>query len=380
MNLIKSESYNNVYSYETNRGTLYAFRYNYYDLVGKRHEKQQRGFFSELEAHKAELEAEIKVADNMPQQLVDSNLTIKQWGLQYYEMNKDRWRKSYRSMFYCDLHNYVIPLIGKYQLSEITKMKYNYYFIQPQLKNLSVNTVKTHHRVVMVLLNAAVESGIIPSNRLHGTKLPAAPKRKPLSEPDIRAFNAQLSEQPMSIQLFFKVLEFTGMRKGECLALTWKDIDFQNNTVDINKSRDQYGVGPTKTPAGVRIIAIPTQLTQKLKHYKLAQQKLFLKTKNSFSNNGEIFLNQFNRPFNPYVANTYFNRILKAAKIDGKGYVVHSLRHTHATMLLDAGASPVEVAHRLGHSSPAVTLSIYSHIVAGRDAENAELFAKEIDI
>lgn len=381
MKLVKSEKYNNVFSYKTKKGAFYAFRYTFHDSLGKRHEKQQRGFTSELEAHKAELKVELLVAENDSQFLSDSEMTFSEMGRLYVKMNKKKWRPSYVERFDICLRKYIDPMIGNRKISKLNKMEYDYLYIQPQLdRNLSPYTVQQNHHYVMVILNAAVANDMIPRNRLHGIKIDFGQKkhRQALTESDLRLFNNQLKKESFPNEAFFITLEMTGMRKGEALALTWKDIDLKNNTISISKSRDKFGVGPTKTASGVRTIAIAKSLSTLLKKYKLqwsSSSRIAKQTKpNEF-----VFVGKFNGPLSWNTADYYFHQICNRAGIK-QHYVIHSLRHTQATLLIANGVSPVDVAHRLGHANPAVTLEVYTHPTGEHDVACAEKFSEIVNI
>lgn len=379
MKLNKSMKYDNVYSYDTQKGTYYAFRYTYHDAMGNRHEKQQRGFKSEMDAHKAELKIELMAAEEEVTQIADSALTVKQWAQRFVETRKARWRPGYSDNVRCCIKNYINPLIGNCQLAKLNKMTYDYRFIQPQLDKLSSSTIKAHHRIVMAIINSAVENEVIPRNRLRGLKLPSGPSRQAFSKQDIKAFNKQLAQEPISKQAFFLTIELTGMRRGEALALTWNDINFKSNVIHITKSRNRYGVGPTKTPSSNRSVAIPKKLTELLAEYQFRQKKEALKDR-SFSSDNFIFINFLGVPFSGVSVDRYFKDIIAATDIPAGKYVIHSLRHTQATLLIADGVSPVDVAHRLGHASAAVTLNVYAHAIGDHDAGNAEKFSKIVDL
>jgi len=105
--------------------------------------------------------------------------------------------------------------------------------------------------------------------------------------------------------------------------------------------------------------------------------KFMIQAKSDSLQSGNKFTEkQFIFSFKHVSAHYYFQDIIERAGIESGRYVIHSLRHTHATILMGAGVSPVDVANRLGHSDPAITLRIYAHAIKGNDEKNAELFAK----
>ncbi|WP_061777157.1 tyrosine-type recombinase/integrase [Levilactobacillus senmaizukei] len=373
MKLTKT-NYINVFSYETQKGVRWMFRYPFHDSFGKRHEKQERGFTTPEAAHKAELTAEMKVSEDEADQLLDSGMTIRQWTTQFLKMNEAEWRPNYRRNFATAVKNYILPLLGDRKLGKLTKMEYNYLFIQPQLEHLKPSSVQANHRMFMVIMNAAEENEIIPRNRLKGIRFKKSERRKPFSEEDLALFNKQLRLEETPTRLFFQLLETTGMRLSEGLGLEWRDINFTKRTLSIQRTRTPDGFGPTKTPSSVRTISIDEAMILSLHRFMTAAKAEGLKSGTGFSQRNVLF------EFNHVSAYYHFQKVIKSAGIEPGRYVIHSLRHTHATILMGAGVSPVDVAARLGHSDPAITLRIYAHAIKGNDQKNAELFAKIVNL
>lgn len=372
MKLIKSKKQQNIYSYESKKGIKYALRFVYYDFTGKRHEKQQHGFSTELLAHKAELSLEIKYANNDVQQILDSSMTVAQWIEQFTAMNTEHWRPNTRVNYKNSFNRYVIPLLGNKRLNQLTKPKYQQLFINPLLEKLAPTTVGNHNRIMMALINSAVENDVLSKNKLRGIKLPKGKPRQALSKQDLIKFNQQLSKLQPEFHTIFSLLELTGMRLGESMALRWTDINFEKETVNINKTRNALGTGPTKTISGTRIIALPPSLIKLLKHYLLIQKKTCLRLKLSFDHDHLIFTSsKHNTPLSSAIIDYNFRQVLKDAGVVSDKYVVHSLRHTHATYLLNSVINPVDVAKRLGHSNANITLGVYAHSLDGSDQEIA---------
>lgn len=376
MKLIKSNKYKNVYAYETTKGRLWAVRFAYYDLSGTRREKQSRGFKTELLAHKAELDLEMKYANDDIQQIMDSSMTVAQWVKIFVDMNQDNWRPTTKVAYNTCFDKYLIPALGNCKMSKLTRIKYKKSFIQPQLDRLSPTTVYDRNMLVMALMNSAVANDIIQKNKLSGLRLTKVARRKSFDEGELERFNQALTLLSPSYRSLFSLLELTGMRKGEALALNWTDLNFEHKTVTISKTRNQFGIGPTKTAASNRTISISDSLVKLLKHYQLIQKEIHLRSKNPFSNSQLVFTDEFDRPLSDGNVRKAFIQTLKSANIEPTKFVIHSLRHTHASFLLASGKNLVEVSHRLGHSSPSVTLSIYAHEIHSSDRDLAEEMSK----
>lgn len=160
----------------------------------------------------------------------------------------------------------------------------------------------------------------------------------------------------------FRLLAYSGMRVGEVLALNWDDIDFNEKTVDINKNlsqtKDSYTVSTTKTRSSNRLITLDDTTLYTLKKWRLRQRELLLNngvTKIDFiftGMNGEMV----------FRTDIYQRSKRLADKANLHNIGCHGFRHTHATILFEAGISPKEIQNRLGHSDISMTLDIYTHL------------------
>ena len=171
--------------------------------------------------------------------------------------------------------------------------------------------------------------------------------------------------------LFITALN-TGMRIGELLALTWKDI--KDNTITVNKTlvsdRDVSKDGIStigaatnapKTENSNRTISIPVKLSKLLKQHKLKQLDNELIGTKYHQNNDLVFCTQYGKYLNGDITRRKFQQILKDNDI--KPRKLHDLRHTYATRLFEAGVNPKVVQTMLGHSSVSMTLDIYTHVL-----------------
>lgn len=153
--------------------------------------------------------------------------------------------------------------------------------------------------------------------------------------------------------LFFHLMAYTGLRRGEELALTWKDIDFKNRTISVNKAltRDKDGtptIGDPKNKSSKRVIEIDPVTTYKLRQWRYKNREeeyVFPNTKGSFTT--------FSQPW---------HQLSKLKSHDIKIISPHGFRHTHCSMLFSAGVPIHLVQSRLGHSDIKTTMNIYNHI------------------
>ncbi len=151
----------------------------------------------------------------------------------------------------------------------------------------------------------------------------------------------------------------TGMRQGEVLALTWDKVDFERNEILVNRSLEQTNKGfnskeETKTDSSTRTIEVSVAVMETLKRLKEKQKTTYnpMNLVCCRHDGNYVYGSNLTRGF---------QRVLTAAKV--KQVRFHDLRHTHASHLIRAGVDIIEIARRLGHKSPKMTLDIYGHLI-----------------
>lgn len=209
-------------------------------------------------------------------------------------------------------------------------------------------TVRAALQVISLIMDSAVLCGDIDKNPCALVTVPKGLKktqRELPSEAEIEKVKASVDKH---FGLFAYTLLFTGLRRGELLALTDKDIDFKNKTISVNKSvyfvSNQPHIKTTKTAAGTRTVFLLDCLADKLKG------------KHGYIFGGEKLMTEmaFQRAWEHYVRES------------GVTVTPHQLRHAHATLLFDAGIDPKSAQLLLGHSDYKTTMDIYTHISESR--------------
>ena len=164
----------------------------------------------------------------------------------------------------------------------------------------------------------------------------------------------------------------TGARLSEVLALTWKDINFKDQTICINKSWDYiytHTFKDTKTPSSNRTIKIGRDLVGLLRQLKTEQSNYFKKIGRPVSINELVFLNKDLTLISNVAINKDLRFIEKQLHITPL-ITFHGLRHTHVSFLLYQGIDIAYISHRLGHANISITLKIYAHLL--KDHEEKE--------
>lgn len=220
------------------------------------------------------------------------------------------------------------------------------------------------HRILKSALKAAVQLQLLARNPADAVKSPK-PARKEMktltAEEGARLLNV-VSES----RLYWPVLLAltTGMRRGEIVALRWKNVDLDKGVVRVVESIEQTKKGirfkPPKNNKN-RVITLPSFVIEELKLLKAEQAEELLKL-GIRQNENALLCGRFDgQPLQPDSLTFSFAALIK--NIEGFPRVrFHDLRHSHATQLLLSGVHPKVAQERLGHSSVTVTLDIYSHV------------------
>ncbi|MBV7391093.1 site-specific integrase [Enterococcus sp. ALS3] len=191
------------------------------------------------------------------------------------------------------------------------------------------------------------------------------------------------SEESYKSYTFFRLLAFSGMRKGEMLALTWNDIDFNNKIIKINKTQTmgkdrRLYIDHPKTKNSKREIPIDDKTLAILKKWRTEQKKIYLEFGiKTNKKNQLVFSNHLNEMLQPSQPRKWLNSIIKRHNL--KPITVHGFRHTNATLLIESGASVKDVQVRLGHATVQVTMDLYLHITQERNKETMENLVKYIN-
>ena len=165
------------------------------------------------------------------------------------------------------------------------------------------------------------------------------------------------------------------MRSGEISALTWRKVDFENGTININRTV-HYANGDTnpalklpKTKKSIRVVELTPNDITVLKKYKLWMQEKLLPTRADINKVPLIFSDDFGLPHRSQIRKIY-ETIVRQAKLKHRGF--HSLRHTHASNLFEADFDILTVSKRFGHSSIAITLDVYTHFFESKKKKDAK--------
>lgn len=173
--------------------------------------------------------------------------------------------------------------------------------------------------------------------------------------------------------VFFRLLAFSGMRRGECLALTWEDINFKENTIDVNKTISQginsyQVINPPKTKKSMRKIIMDQKTMDYLYKWKMEQRKQMLNYGFNTLNKKQMLFTTRNNTMLPLSAPSKWLKLV-ISKYDLPSIKIHGFRHSHASALFASGATIKEVQERLGHEDAQTTLNVYTHVTSNQNKD-----------
>ena len=245
---------------------------------------------------------------------------------------------------------------------------------------LSAKTVKNIHGVLHKALQQAVSIGYLRFNPSDACVLPRVVKKQmtPLVGEQIPAFLKEIEGHKH--QVLYTVALFTGMREGEILGLMWDCVDFERNTILVDKQlrRSQekgggYYFSPPKNNKS-RTITVAPSVMRLLRMHKAEQAEKRLEVGPGWVNPSLVFTNEIGDRLSYRTVYDCFKRIV--AKIGAPEVRFHDLRHTYAVMSLEAGDNAKTVQENLGHHSASFTLDVYGHVTERMRNQNAERMEK----
>lgn len=182
----------------------------------------------------------------------------------------------------------------------------------------------------------------------------------------------------------FRLFAFSGIRRGEILALTWNDIDFKVNTLDINKTlaegkNRRLIVHEPKTLSSIRKIGLDPITIETLKKWRTEQAEFLLSMGyNAMQPNQLVFSNVKNNGF--LYLGAPRNALARICRDNNLEMInIHGFRHTHCSLLFEAGVPMKDVKERLGHSDIQTTMNIYTHVTQASRDKSAEKFANYVN-
>lgn len=367
-----------------NGDTRYMFRISLGTdpLTGKQRNTTRRSF-------KTKKEAQLKY-DRLKYEF--RNGTLKKQQFKTYQDVYEEWISDYKGKVEKStfdkttglFKNHILPAMGAYRIEKINYQLCKKHVNEWMEKLVRFNMVKFYASKVM---DEAIKLNLIETNPF---KLVETPNKSMKSKIEVYFTREQLidflncteNESDFKKYTFFRLLGFAGIRKSEAFALTWDDINFDDNSININKalgySKD-IGLYVKSTKTGeTRIIKMDPKTMDTLKNWQEKQFKqLKLLSFDIKKPKQLVFQNAENKHLQPSQTWDWLNKI--RSKYNLKYMTTHGLRHTHATLLAEAGASLPSIQQRLGHSGKDTTTKTYIHVTEKMKMDTLGKFIQYMD-
>lgn len=335
-------------------------------LTGKQRRTTRRGFKTAKEARQAETMLQLQVEEH--------GFDIQSTSYTFQDV-AEMWLENYKTTVkpttYQNVRSMYLRMLDRY-FKNMKLENISVAYCQKVFINLSKTYVKysIYTSVLGRIFKFALMIDAIQSNPLDRL---IRPKQKPSSKSDNVYSKKELQEffgymdthKDPAIPIFFWLLAYTGLRKGEALALRWKDLDFDNKILSVSHTvvwlDGKHTLQSPKTATSKRIISLDDTTLAKLRKWKLQQKKDHFKSgKKYFGDENYIFTNRRCQSFSRDYVQRNLRNIIK--QNDLKPITIHGFRHTHASLLFEAGIEPKIISDRLGHSNIKTTLDLYTHI------------------
>ncbi|WP_134705131.1 tyrosine-type recombinase/integrase [Ammoniphilus sp. YIM 78166] len=364
--------------------------------TGKRKQKTSSGFKTKKEAQAAAaaLQHELSSGTHIDETDMMFKDFAEEW-LSLYEKTENVKESTIR------VRKHEIKRLLDYfahiRIKDVTKRMYQEALNGLKDRGYADNTVDGAHSTGRMIFKKAVELDLIKTDPTEFAKVPKTKKtveeleqevedEKYLEKEELAIFLRTAREKGLDRDYpIFMLLSYTGMRAGELCALKWKDINFKEGTISITKTyynptnnTKKYKLLPPKTVNSKRTIDIDPVVLAELETHKARQNKIRMRHRDTYYDHDFVIAKESRYPGYPEFIKTIENRMSRLLKLAGlnEELTPHSLRHTHTSLLAEAGVGLQEIMDRLGHKDDDTTKNVYLHVTKTMKKEAAHKFGE----
>lgn len=359
--------------------------YYYFDLGmvdGKRQRVERVVGPDKKEAERA-LRKAITEYENSGMHFEPSTMTMADfldyWFKEYAEVNlKHNTQMNYESAIRLQIK----PALGRYRLRSLTPAILQQFVNDLFREGYAKKSLSIFTSIVNNALRHAVHPwGFIKENPMQYVIMPSYDQRKPtekdlkiLPMESLKKIQEYLSEDhPLYIP--FQIGLHTGLRVSEVCGLEWGHVDLSRATLTVEQAMvkvdAEWTLGTTKTASSERQIPLGQTIVQILKKHRTWIKKNKLKYGAHYTDSDHVCVKECGSIITPSVIKYNTRKLKEKINIE---FNFHSLRHTHATMLMENGAKVKDIQARLGHSRSAITIDTYSHLTQKMQDETIDIF------
>jgi len=272
--------------------------------------------------------------------------------------------------------------LGQVRLQDLTPLGIERAYRQLIVSGLAAKTVRHSHTVLRRALADAERLGLVSRNAAAAAKAPAVVDKEQSTWMPVELNTFLSSVADHRLFAAFVLSATTGMRRGELLGLRWREVDLDSGRVSIVRTITTVNGQPietsTKTNKSRRRVALDTATVEVLRAHREREEVEQKAAGSAWHETGLVFTREDGSAIHPDRFSRWFSRLVELA---GVPHIrLHDLRHTHATLALEAGVHPKVVSERLGHATVGITLDLYSHVSPAMDEDAAERIAGLLDV
>jgi integrase len=334
---------------------------DFYDGSGHR-----RWVTCTTQAEAKEVEAKSWIEARQPiHPAVDPNITFGDYAVRWVGLVAATLKPATVAGYREKLQNHILPALGQVKVRQLQRGRIKTLLTAKLASGLAPDSVRLIYATIRVILNAAVDDGLILANpsdklgrKLRLTKAPTARQEeiKAFDRDQLSRFLGTTARVTPSLYPLLLTMARSGVRIGEALALQWDDLDFTAREIRVERAISPRGEVDTPKSGHGRTVDMSVAVRDTL-------QKLQASGRENALAEGEpvvpwVFASQAGTPLDHSNIAKAFKRVLKAAGLP-RHHSPHSLRHAFASLLLQQGESPAYVQRQLGHSSIKLTVDTY---------------------
>lgn len=280
--------------------------------------------------------------------------------------------KTYRT-YHDIVHQHLVPSLGKRLLAKLTPQDVRAFMTEKVKEGLSPKTVKHLRDTLRNALNVAVKDGLIVRNAAALADPPRAERTEMKAYTPAQARQFLDEVKGHRLEALFSVALSLGLRQGEVLGLRWRDVNLEKRTLavryQLQRINSKLQLVEPKTARSARTLMLPAVAVSALAAHRLRQDAERLVAGSRWVETGMVFTTSIGTMLDARGLLKAFYKIMATSDLPRIRF--HDLRHSAATLLLAQGVHPRVVMDLLGHSSIAVTLDTYSHVIPDMQRESA---------
>ena len=347
-------------------------------VSGKRRREWHSGYRTKRDAEVARVE--ILSRQQRGEHVAPSKLTFADYLI-------DRWLPTRESQlapstfesYSANVRHHIAPALGSARLQGLSADVLTRFYGERLASGLSARTVRYLHAIIHKALADALSWGLVVRNVADAASPPSnsaakGPPAATWSAAELATFMGSVAGK--RLEPLWRLYATTGLRRGEALGLTWRDVDLDAGTIAVAKARvsTEAGVVDSSPKSGRgRAVALDAGTVAKLREHRKRQLEERLAWGPAYADGDYVFCRKDGTPYAPDYVTRAFRDAIKRAEVPR--IRLHDLRHSWASLALAAGVNPKVVSERLGHATVSFTLDVYSHVLPGVQEDAAEKVA-----